>query len=437
MRHPARDIVAVVCYALLGAGLGAQSLPLPEHPRPDFERAEWLNLNGRWEFAFDRANDGERAGWASGSLPAPREILVPFSWGSPLSGVPDSADIGWYARSITVPAAWRGRRVFVVFGASDWRTTAWLDGQKLGDHQGGYTPFSFELTSQRRAGQPQRLVVRVDDRDHPFKLEGKQGYGKARGMWQTVYLEARGTNPIDAVHFTPHADLAGVGVDVRLLEPATSGEPVTFATVRVAEDACELRRRQKDIGGDIPTPNHRFGRGDRQREFLFPILQRLLGRLTLGDIGSDAEVTFKLSAWADLAPDSDNNIADNTVGADDPRLDVPRPLAFDDLRKFSVCAFTVLGNCRLAMIFPRRDECAGVLAENLVHLTRPGENPSSHVRRPIADTRYLLGKLKIDQGCHESVLERVTTDKVTPQEFNAGAAEYQRDGNNADISCPD
>ena len=222
MRHPARDIVAVVCYALLGAGLGAQSLPLPEHPRPDFERAEWVNLNGRWEFAFDRANDGERAGWASGSLPAPREILVPFSWGSPLSGVPDSADVGWYARSITVPAAWRGRRVFVVFGASDWRTTAWLDGQKLGDHQGGYTPFSFELTSQRRAGQPQRLVVRVDDRDHPFKLEGKQGYGKARGMWQTVYLEARGTNPIDAVHFTPHADLAGVGVDVRLLEPATS-----------------------------------------------------------------------------------------------------------------------------------------------------------------------------------------------------------------------
>src|SRR5207237_5974729 len=112
--------------------------------------------------------------------------------------------------------AWRrsGRRVFLVFGASDWRTSVWLDGKKLGDHQGGYTPFSFELTSRLRAGHPQRLVVRVDDRPHAFKLEGKQGYGKARGMWQTVYLEARGTVPIASVHFTPHADLAGVGVAV-------------------------------------------------------------------------------------------------------------------------------------------------------------------------------------------------------------------------------
>src|SRR5437016_3500534 len=143
---------------------GAQTVsrnpvPLPEHPRPDFERAEWLNLNGRWQFAFDRANDGERAGWASGTLPTPREILVPFSWGSPLSGVPDSADIGWYARAITIPDSWHGRRVFLVFGASDWKTTAWLDGQRLGEHQGGYTPFSFELP-HARPRESRRLVVR-------------------------------------------------------------------------------------------------------------------------------------------------------------------------------------------------------------------------------------------------------------------------------------
>src|SRR2546428_536347 len=71
-----------------------------------------------------------------------------------------------------------------------------------------------------RAGNRQRLVVRVDDTPHPFKLEGKQGYGPARGMWQTVYLEARGSDPVDAVRFTPRRDLAGVAVDVRLLEPA-------------------------------------------------------------------------------------------------------------------------------------------------------------------------------------------------------------------------
>ena len=124
------------------------SIPLLEHPRPDFQRAQWLNLNGRWHFAFDPQNSGEREGWPSRELPAGREILVPFSWGAPLSGIPDSGDIGWYGRTITVPAAWHGggRRVFLVFGASDWHTTAWLDGRKLGDHQGGYTPFSFELT---------------------------------------------------------------------------------------------------------------------------------------------------------------------------------------------------------------------------------------------------------------------------------------------------
>jgi len=147
---------------------------------------------------------------------------VPFSWGAPLSGVPDSANIGWYERSIVVPNAWRGRRVFLVFGASDWRTTAWLDGQKLGEHQGGYTPFAFELASRTASGGPHRLVVRVDDTPHAFKLEGKQGYGAAHGMWQTVYLEARGGDPLDAVHFTPHKDLAGVTVDARLAEPAPS-----------------------------------------------------------------------------------------------------------------------------------------------------------------------------------------------------------------------
>ena len=210
--------------SLAAVALGAQTpsarIPLPEHPRPDFERAEWVNLNGRWGFAFDSANRGVQAGWLANGLPGPREILVPFSWGSALSGVPDSADIGWYSRSITIPATWSGRRLFVVFGASDWRTTVWLDGTQVGEHQGGYTPFSVEITAQAKPGTAQRLTVRVDDRTHPFKLEGKQGYGKARGMWQTVYLEARGSVPLDAVHFTPRADLAGVGVDVRLHDAA-------------------------------------------------------------------------------------------------------------------------------------------------------------------------------------------------------------------------
>ena len=256
---------------VVAGALGAQqprrdSIPLPEHPRPDFQRAEWLNLNGRWQFAFDRRNTGERAGWPSGMMPSGRTIVVPFSWGSELSGVPDSADIGWYARAITVPETWQGKRVFVVFGASDWLTSAWLDGRKLGFHQGGYTPFSFELTAYLRAGRAQRLVVRVDDTTHPFKLEGKQGYGKARGMWQTVYLEARGAAPLESVHFTPKTSLDGVGVDVRLREPAPRDLVLRLAfTNRDGQPPVAQRIARGDSTAhiDVAMPNaHRWSLDD-------------------------------------------------------------------------------------------------------------------------------------------------------------------------------
>src|SRR6476469_1735631 len=174
----ARLLAGRAAAALLMCGLGAplslsraqtvaagptaaDSLPLPAQPRPDFARADWQNLNGRWQFAFDAGNNGETARWFASALPSPRTILVPYSWGAPLSGVPDSADIGWYSRTITIPEAWRGKRVFLVVGAADWRTSAWIDGVKLGDHQGGYTPFSFELTRSAKPGTVQRLTLRV------------------------------------------------------------------------------------------------------------------------------------------------------------------------------------------------------------------------------------------------------------------------------------
>ena len=251
-------VLSFVAPVTLGAQAWAVDIPLPEHPRPDFERAEWINLNGRWRFAFDSADRGVQAGWPSGVLPGTREIRVPFSWGAPLSAVPDSADIGWYSRTITIPVAWSARRVFVVFGASDWRTSAWIDGKKIGEHQGGYTPFSFELTGSAREAGSKRLAVRVDDSPHLFKLEGKQGYGKARGMWQTVYLEARGSDPLEAVHFTPRADLAGVGVDARLLDPAprdltlrlsfTNRQGQADVTTRIAKGASSAHV-------DVPLPN--------------------------------------------------------------------------------------------------------------------------------------------------------------------------------------
>jgi hypothetical protein len=262
--------LAAALATLLGTSLAAQptrdTIPLPEHPRPDFMRAEWLNLNGRWRFAFDKGDAGERSGWPASGIPDAHRILVPFSWGAEASGVPDSADIGWYQREVTVPAAWRGKRVFLVFGASDWRTSAWLDGVKLGEYQGGYTPFSLELPRDVTLGAAHKLVVRVDDTPHDYKLEGKQGYGKARGMWQTVYLEARGGDPLEAVHFTPRADLAGVGVEARLREPAPRDLTLRLAfTNRPGQAAVTQRiaRGASTVRFDVPLPNaHRWSLAD-------------------------------------------------------------------------------------------------------------------------------------------------------------------------------
>ena len=238
------------------AMLQGVGIPLPEHPRPDFQRDLWQNLNGPWQFQFDAPDSGEARGWFRGALPAPRQIVVPFPWGSPLSGVPDSAVIAWYSRSIAVPPAWAGRRVFLVIGAADWRTTAWLDGQKLGTHDGGYIPFEFELTRYLKPGQEQQLVVRVDDAPRTFKLEGKQGYGNARGIWQTPYLDARGRTPLRTLHFTPQIDQGRVVVAAQLLEKAPRDLTLTlhFRNVELPAVSWRVPQGSDRVTFDVPIP---------------------------------------------------------------------------------------------------------------------------------------------------------------------------------------
>jgi hypothetical protein len=214
----------IICYSQ------SVEIPLPEHPRPDFMRAEWLNLNGQWDFRFDASNTGETGKWFSGTS-FDKKIMVPFPWGSNLSGVKDEADIAWYSRKIEVPAGWQGKQVFIIFGASDWKTKAWLDGNLLGEYQGGYTPFEFDITPYLKPGSSQNLVVRVDDTPHAFKLEGKQGYGEAKGIWQTVYLEARGRFSVRNVHFTPDIDKKTVSVKAYLNAPAPASAAVQLRFV--------------------------------------------------------------------------------------------------------------------------------------------------------------------------------------------------------------
>jgi len=189
----------------LGINLFSQEIPLPEHPRPDFQRESWINLNGLWEFQFDSLDVGLEEQWYAGPI-FTEEIVVPFPWGSNLSGVENLAHLAWYSRRLEIPEEWSGKRRFIVIGACDWKTSVWIDGKFVGEHQGGYTPFEFDLSEYTAPGKAHQLVLRVDDSPHPFKLEGKQGYGEAKGIWQTVYLEGRGDIALKHIHFTPDID---------------------------------------------------------------------------------------------------------------------------------------------------------------------------------------------------------------------------------------
>src|SRR5512136_32526 len=107
-------LMLVICFLIRWDGVafaGGDAVPLPEHPRPDFQRAAWLNLNGEWKFRFDSENTGMQGRWFADAAGFPDMILVPFPWGSPLSRVPDKATIAWYARTVHVPEAWRGQRI--------------------------------------------------------------------------------------------------------------------------------------------------------------------------------------------------------------------------------------------------------------------------------------------------------------------------------------
>jgi beta-galactosidase/beta-glucuronidase len=167
---------------LIGLGLvlvpasaaGDEPVPRPEHPRPDMFRADWINLNGSWDFAFDLSSSGEERGLPEGRG-FDRTITVPFAPESSLSGVgfKDFMPVVWYKRTVTFPDTWCGKRLLLHFEACDYLTTVWVNGRKAGSHEGGYTPFTFDITRLFVPG-PNLIVVRAADDTR----SGRQPIGK-------------------------------------------------------------------------------------------------------------------------------------------------------------------------------------------------------------------------------------------------------------------
>ncbi len=192
-----------------------------EYPRPDFVRKEWLSLNGTWDFAFaDGAADRKYVGDAEAF---DRKIEVPFVFQSQLSGIGDTSphEVVWYRREFTVPKEWQGQQIKLHFGAVDYESTVWVNGQFAGTNKGGYVPFSFDITELLVDGT-NTLVVQVIDRDRTDQPKGKQSanldnwgcwYTRTTGIWQSVWLEPVASTHISHLRVVPDIDNQVVDIE--------------------------------------------------------------------------------------------------------------------------------------------------------------------------------------------------------------------------------
>ena len=227
---------------------------LPEYPRPQLRRAQWTNLNGEWTYAIAAA-DAPRPG------AFPGRILVPFPIESQLSGAgvwtaPDQRL--WYRRTFTAPPLAAGHRLMLNFGAVDWEAAVYVNGAAVGEHRGGYDPFSFDITDRLRAGGEQELVVAVrDPTDEGQQPRGKQvrrprgiWYTAVTGIWQTVWLEAVPAQYVSQLRIEPDLERGVVGVTV-LTEGSSSNGSLRVA---VLQGDREVTRIAGNVSSS-PAPN--------------------------------------------------------------------------------------------------------------------------------------------------------------------------------------
>lgn len=230
---------------LAAATFAAAQIPRPEYPQPQFQRTQWVNLNGPWEFEFDDSNAGLEQNWAAGRKFS-KSITVPFCFESAMSGIGDASfhPWVWYRRAFTVPADWTGRRVLLRFGAVDYRASVWVNGKLAGGHEGGHTPFHFDVTALLQPGANTVTVRAEDPPTDRYIPRGKQYwepksrgifYTRTTGIWQTVWLEAAGESYLDQVRTTPSLD-GTVRFEARVARP----QPGTqfYVTVRAGEQVA-------------------------------------------------------------------------------------------------------------------------------------------------------------------------------------------------------
>jgi hypothetical protein len=186
------------------------------HPNPQMVRREWQNLNGLWDYAVAPRSLERPMRWDG-------KILVPFAPESALSGV--GRQVGsenrlWYRREFALPAAWKGRRVLLHFGAVEWEAQVRVNNRPVGEHHGGYDPFTLDITAALKSGSNRLEVAVWDPSDEGWQPRGKQvrrpegiWYTPVTGIWQTVWLEPVAPAHITSLRITPDLDSGSVEIE--------------------------------------------------------------------------------------------------------------------------------------------------------------------------------------------------------------------------------
>ena len=233
------------------------SIPRPEYPRPHMVRDAWLNLNGPWEFERDPGKSGVARG-LPGAERLKETITVPFCPESKLSGIGDTDFMPcvWYRKAFRVPEEnWAGMNILLHFGAVDYFARVWVNGQEVGTHRGGYSPFSFDITSALKAGENVITLCAEDDTRHPLQPRGKQSeeyashgcdYTRTTGIWQTVWLEPVPKQYIKRLRIVPNLSIDGLRVDV-----STSEADGALAELVVYADGQQVARMTGGVVGDL------------------------------------------------------------------------------------------------------------------------------------------------------------------------------------------
>ncbi len=189
--------------------------PWNQYPRPNMIRPEWMNLNGMWNYAI--TPKGKKPDRWDGS------ILVPYPLESALSGVKrkiSEKENLWYKKTFNLPDGWNKKHILLNFEACDWETTVWFDGKELGNHKGGYDPFSFDITESIGKSRLHELIVCVwDPTDKGTQPRGKQvsspggiWYTSTTGLWQTVWLEPVNESYISSFKIITNPDNGTVAI---------------------------------------------------------------------------------------------------------------------------------------------------------------------------------------------------------------------------------